>query len=251
MNDLIIKPKSVRLNKYLAWAGLGSRRGVEHLILSGQVIVNGNCIRNPAYRVNPEKDEVIVQGNPISTTFVPTYIMLNKPQGYITTAKDEKGRETVYKLVHPPVRVFPVGRLDRDSEGLLLMTNDGELAYRLTHPRYQIKKKYLVYLNHSVLPEQVRAFSTGIRLGRGPVVKGEIRFPHPGDRKTCLVTITEGKYRQIRRMFAALGLRVKYLQRIAIGPIELKDLPVGSWRYLTEKEITMLRQLVGLTNGNQ
>ncbi len=241
----------MRLNKFLAMAGIGSRRGVETLITSGQVKVNGRRIDHPGFRVNPQSDFIEVQGNPITVSYVPTYIALNKPPGYITTAKDEKGRNTVFKLVQTPVRVFPVGRLDRDSEGLLILTNDGALASRLMHPRYKVEKTYRVLLNHPLTPSQVHAFTSGVKIGPRTIVKGKLSFPNPANRKLCQVTIAEGKYRQIRRMFAALGLRVIALQRIQIGPIRLGKLPLGEWRYLTEKEIKALKKEVGLPHGNQ
>ncbi len=251
MHDRTSPNGDIRLNKFLAMAGIGSRRGVEALITSGQVKVNGRRVDHPAYRVNPQRDVIEVQGNPVTVSYVPTYIALNKPPGYITTARDEKGRQTVFKLVQTPMRVFPVGRLDRDSEGLLLFTNDGMLASRLMHPRYKVEKTYLVLLNHTITSQQVQAFTTGVKIGPRTVVKGQLTFPNPANRKFCQVTITEGKYRQIRRMFAALGLRVTALQRIQIGPIKLGHLPPGKWRYLSEKEIKALKKQVGLLHGNQ
>ncbi len=240
----------IRLNRFLAMAGIGSRRGVEEIITAGRVRVNGQVVTHPAFRVHPDSDDVVVEGNPVQAAVIPTYIALNKPVGYITTAQDERGRDTVFKLVQTPVRVFPIGRLDRDSEGLLLFTNDGELANRLMHPRWKVEKTYLVLLNRQMDSRQEKAFVQGVRIGGGRPARGALRFPQPGDRKFCEVTLREGRNRQIRRMFAALGLRVVALKRIRIGPVALGNLAPGEWRYLTEKEIAALKQEVGLNHGN-
>ncbi len=249
MNSLNAQPV-VRLNKYLATAGLGSRRSVEKLIASGQVRVNGKSIKDPAFPIHPRADEILVQGNPVVAEVVPTYILLNKPAGYVTTVRDEKGRSTIYKFIRTPEKVFPVGRLDKDSEGLLLLTNDGELAHRLTHPRYKIEKTYFVLLQRSMNAEQEAKFRQGVRIDRRGVARGRLSFPMPHNRKACLVTIQEGRNRQIRKMFAALKLRVVYLQRIQLGPIQLGKLRPGAWRYLTPKEVQSLKDMVGIANGN-
>lgn len=240
----------VRLNAFLARAGLGSRRAVESLIVAGRVRINGERVKNPAHRVVPGQDEVIVDGNPVYLTSVPTYIALHKPRGYITTAHDEKGRKTVFSLIRSPVRIFPVGRLDRDSEGLLLLTNDGELANRLMHPRYKVAKTYLVQVNRPVEPNVVEKFRSGVVIGGMYRVRGEVAFPRPRERKICRVTISEGRNRQIRKMFAAFQIRVTALIRLEIGPLKLGRLPAGEWRYLTKSEVLALKKMVRMADGD-
>jgi pseudouridine synthase len=172
--------------------------------------------------------------------------MLNKPAGYLTTAKDEAGRQTIFELVNHPVRVFPVGRLDRDSEGLLLMTNDGELAFRLTQARFEVPKIYQVWLDKGLRPAAVPQFRDGVLIDATHRARGELRFPKSNESRFCEVTIWEGRNRQVRKMFAALGYRVKALQRTQIGPLMLGKLKLGAWRYLTDKEIKLLKEAVTL-----
>jgi 23S rRNA pseudouridine2605 synthase len=234
------------LNRYLALSGLGSRREVEKLITEGLVKIDGQTIRSLATQVDPRHDEVSVRGETVRPVIMPTYVMLNKPVGYLTTAKDEAGRPTIFELVNPPVRVFPVGRLDRDSEGLLLLTNDGELANRLMHPRFKVPKVYRVWLNMPLRSEAAQRFRKGVLIDKTYQVRGELRFPTAGENRLCEVTIFEGRNRQVRKMFAALGYRVKALQRIQIGPLTLGKLKIGAWRYLSENEIKLLTKAVSL-----
>jgi pseudouridine synthase len=238
----------MRLNRYLAQCGLGSRREVEKLITRGEVKINGKGARDLATQVDLHRDEVAVRGESVRPVALPTYIMLNKPAGYVTTAKDEAGRPTIFSLVNHPVRVFPVGRLDQDSEGLLILTNDGELTYRLTHPRFKAPKVYRVLLNEVLRPAAAKDFREGVVIDEKHRVRGELRFPNANDRRLCEATIFEGRNRQVRKMFAALGYRVKTLQRIQIGPLRLGKLKLGAWRYLTDKEINRLKEEVGLLN---
>jgi 23S rRNA pseudouridine2605 synthase len=235
----------MRLNRYLAQSGLGSRREVEKLITRGEVIINGERVRDLATQVDLNRDKVVVRGENVRPVAIPTYLMLNKPAGYVTTAKDEDRRQTVFALVNHPMRVFPVGRLDLDSEGLLLLTNDGELAYRLTHPRFKVPKVYRVLLNEALRPAAAQQFRAGVMIDATHRVRGELRFPNANDYRRCEATIFEGRNRQVRKMFAALGYRVKGLQRIQIGPLLLGKLKLGTWRYLTEKEIAQLKEIVG------
>ncbi len=238
--------QKIRLNKYLAQAGLGSRRSVENYIFSGQVRVNGRRVTSPGHQVIPGKDSVVFDGNPVFVDIIPTYIALHKPKGYITTAKDEKKRETVFHLVHTASRVFPIGRLDRDSEGLLLLTNDGEFANRLIHPRYKVEKKYLVTLNKPAEKGLEQKFRDGVTIDKGILVRGTLEFDRSGSRKHAVVTIREGKNRQVRKMFARFGLRVTRLIRVQIGPLKLGALQSGQWRYLTDREIQQLKATTGL-----
>jgi len=237
---------TMRLNRYLAQSGLGSRREVEKLITRGEVKINGQRVRELATQVDLRRDDVVVRGESVRPVTVPTYIMLNKPVGYVTTAKDEAGRRTVFDLVKQPVRVFPVGRLDQESEGLLLLTNDGELTYRLTHPRFKVSKVYRVLLNEVLRTPDVQRFRDGVVIDETHRVRGELSFPNLKDQRLCEVTIFEGRNRQVRKMFAALEYRVKALQRIQIGPLLLGKLKLGTWRYLTDKEIKVLKAAVKL-----
>jgi 23S rRNA pseudouridine2605 synthase len=237
---------TLRLNRYLAQSGLGSRREVETLIRRGEVKINGKVVRKLATQVEVGRDEVAVRGESLRPLMVPTYIVLNKPAGYVTTAKDEAGRQTVFALVNQPVRVFSVGRLDLDSEGLLLLTNDGELTFRLTHPRFKVPKVYRVLLNEALRPAAAQNFREGVIIDETHRARGELGWPNANDHRLCEVTIFEGRNRQVRKMFAALGYRVKTLQRLQIGPLALGKLKLGAWRYLTDKEILQLKTAVGL-----
>jgi pseudouridine synthase len=238
--------RTIRLNRFLSQGGLGSRRQVEKFIVGGQVKINGQIVRTLAVQVDPERDEVAVSGELIRPVMIATYIVLNKPVGYLTTAQDEAGRKTIFDLVEQPLRVFPIGRLDRESEGLLLLTSDGELAHRLMHPRYKVPKVYRVYLNHPLRPAAAKKFQDGVVIDGKYHVCGELRFPRAGENRLCEVTIIEGRNRQVRKMFAALGCRVKALQRTQVGPLALGKLKIGAWRYLTPNEIHQLKKAVNL-----
>ncbi len=233
----------MRLNRYLALSGVCSRRHADVLISSGEVALNGKIMRTLGAQIDPGRDEIKVRGERVRAVDLPTYVMLNKPAGYVTTASDERGRATVLQLVRTPVRLFPVGRLDRDSEGLLLLTNDGELAFHLMHPRYKVPKVYRVLLHQAAAPNVIKKFLEGIKIDEFRPAQGELKFLK-GDRCLGEVTILEGRNRQVRRMFEALGCRVKNLQRIRLGPLALGGLRLGDWRYLNEKEITQLQQAV-------
>jgi pseudouridine synthase len=213
------------------------------LILSGEIVINGKSVRTLGTQIDPAHDEIKVRGERVHAVNIPTYVMLNKPAGYVTTASDEKGRPTVLKLVRIPVRLFAVGRLDRDSEGLLLLTNDGDLSYRLMHPRYKVPKVYRVILDRAAAPGVRSSFRRGIKIDNFMPAKGELKFLDR-DRRFCEVTITTGRNRQVRRMFEALGYRVKNLQRVRLGPLALGVLRPGVWRYLNNKEIAQLKQAV-------
>lgn len=231
-----------RLQKILSSAGVCSRRKAEEYLDAGRVTVNGKRAAL-GDKADPERDEVAVDGAVISRVAAHTYIMLHKPRGYVTTLSDEKGRKTVAELVADcGRRVYPVGRLDLDSEGLLLMTNDGELMQRLIHPSHEVSKTYHVYVYGQVQ-------GAAERLSRITDLEGEairpaqVKVLHRSDTTARLeITIHEGKNRQIRRMCAVCGLGVKRLRRVREHTLELGDLPVGTWRYLTEQEIAELRR---------
>jgi 23S rRNA pseudouridine2605 synthase len=240
----------MRVNRYLAACGLGSRRACETMIANGEVEVNGRRIDRLGVQIDPRADRVRVGGNEVRPETIMMYVALNKPAGYVTTARDEKGRNTILDLVKMPVRVYPVGRLDRDSEGLLLLTNDGELAFKLTHPRYKVARVYRVLLNARLREEHARQFRQGVRISASELVSGKLLFPYPGQRDICEVTIHAGRNRQVRRMFAALGYRAKGLQRVSIGPLQLGRLKIGAWRYLMPREVRQLQDAVKEPDGN-
>ena len=231
-----------RLQKVLSAAGICSRRAAEEYITAGRVTVNGE-VAALGRRADPERDDIRLDGRPVSGREEMVYLLLHKPRGYVTTLSDEKGRKTVAELVADcGKRVYPVGRLDLDSEGLLLMTNDGELMQRLIHPRHQVYKTYHVFVYGQVQ-------GAAERLSRITDLEGEairpaqVKVLHRSDTTARLeITIHEGKNRQIRRMCAACGLGVKRLRRVREHTLELGDLPVGTWRYLTEQEIAELHR---------
>ncbi len=237
----------IRLNRFLAMSGVCSRREADRLIEQGEVKVNRKTVRTLGVQIDPEHDEVRVRGNVTRAVHERAYVLLNKPAGFVTTVKDEQGRPTAVSLVRTPLRLFPVGRLDFDSEGLLLLTNDGELSHRLMHPRFKIPKIYRVLLSEPVEAEVARAFERGVKIDEeAKPVRGELRLSHPRDRRLCEVTIWEGRNRQVRRMFAKCGSRVKGLQRVQMGPLRLGKLQLGAWRYLTDDEIERLFEAVSL-----
>lgn len=230
-----------RLQKLLSSAGVCSRRASEQYILAGRVTINGR----PAVlgqRADPQRDDIRIDGAPLAPSPRLVYLMLNKPRGYVTTLSDEQGRPTVAQLVADAgARVYPVGRLDLDSEGLLLMTNDGALTQRLLHPSHEISKTYHVWVYGPVsgAAEKLAA----IRDLRGePIRPAQIRVLWQGEKTAeYAITIHEGKNRQIRRMCARCDLKVKRLRRVQEHTLELGDLPSGQWRYLTEKEVADLQ----------
>lgn len=233
------KQEPIRINKFLADCGVASRRGAEELILEGKVKINGK----PATlgdKVVPGKAKVEVSGRRVALkSRAHVYIMLNKPRGFVTTMSDEKGRKCVADLLRDvKVRVFPIGRLDMLSEGLLLFTDDGDFANRLTHPRYHIGKCYKVVIKGALTEENEKALSEGIELDGEKTAPAEVSVSEPKDGKqTVHITIYEGKNREIRRMCEALGIEVLRLKRERIGNLSLGLLPCGKYRYLTEKDI--------------
>ena len=218
------------------------------MIALGEVKLNGKRVSELGIQIDLERDEVWVRGEIIRPVSEPIYLMLNKPAGYVTTARDPEGRPSVLKLINVPLRVFPVGRLDRDSEGLLLLTNDGDLAHRLMHPRFKVSKIYQVLLNRPADEKVGKAFRSGVRIDESKPAKGELKFAG-ANRRFCQVTIWEGRNRQVRRMFSALGFRVKLLMRVQFGPLALGNLASGSWRYLRNKEVEQLIRSADFQKG--
>lgn len=228
----------VRLQKVLAQAGLGSRRTCDELVEAGRVRVNGERAR-PGQRVDPEVDVVEVDGARIGVRPGLVHLLLNKPTGVITTADDPQGRPTVVSLVPSEPRVFPVGRLDADTEGLLLLTNDGDLAHRLTHPSFGVEKEYLAEVEGTPSRGALRRLREGVDLEDGRTAPAKVSVL--GDR-VLRITIHEGRNRQVRRMCDAVGHPVRRLVRTRIGPLVDRDLAPGAWRALTQDEVRALER---------
>ena len=234
--------KEVRLQKMLADCGIASRRKAEEMIAAGEVRVNGS-IAKVGDKVDPKKDKVTVKGKPVESRAQDVYIMLHKPRGFITTMNDEMDRKCVAELVREiPERIYPVGRLDRDSEGLLLFTNDGAWMQRILHPSHEIEKTYEVTVAGAV--ENAAAELAAVRSVDGePIAPARVRLLRKGKETAELsVTIHEGKNRQIRRMCAAVGLHVKRLRRVREHTLSLGALPEGGWRELTADEVRAFEQ---------
>ena len=227
----------MRLAKYLAHGGVASRRLSERIIARGRVTVGGEVVTDPARDVG-DGDDVRVDGSPVGVEAREVWAV-NKPAGVVSTAKEPGARPAVVSLVESRARLYPVGRLDADSTGLLLLTNDGELANRLTHPRYEVAKAYRVELRRPPADADLRRLAEGVRLDDGPTAPAEVR--RLGERELEIV-LREGRNRQVRRMAEAIDNRVASLRRVRFGPIELGDLPEGAARPLTEEEIAALRQ---------
>lgn len=228
-----------RLQKILSSRGVSSRRGAEELICSGRITVNGR-MAVLGDGADPVVDEILLDGRPLPSKGENVYIMLHKPRGYVTTLSDEKGRKTVSELVDCGVRVYPVGRLDMDSEGLLLLTNDGAFANRLMHPKQEVDKAYEVWVtgHHAAAPALL---GRAIELDGYRIKKPGVKLLwEEGTKAKYKVTIHEGRNRQVRRMCEAAGMRVTRLRRVSEGKLQLGDLPLGKWRYLTEAELQML-----------
>ena len=235
------EPSGVRLQRVLAERGWGSRRVCEDLIADGRVTVNGE-VAVLGRRVDPEHDLVEVDGAPVGTRPDLVYYLLNKPVGVVTTAKDPEGRATVVELVPVEPRVFPVGRLDIDSEGLLLLTNDGELANRIAHPSHGVDKEYVVEVDGGrVAAGAIRSLRTGVQLDGMPTAPARVSQPSPG---VLRIVIHEGRNRQVRRMCAAVGHPVRRLVRTRIGPLRDQHLAPGEWRQLSEAELLSLQRAV-------
>ncbi|NLZ93936.1 MAG: rRNA pseudouridine synthase [Firmicutes bacterium] len=237
-----------RLQKYLSRAGISSRRAGEKLIREGRVKVNGKTVTQMGVTVDPAVDRVEVDNRPVKPAEQKEYIMLYKPVGFVTTLKDPYGRPTVRDLVQDVQRrIFPVGRLDLDTSGLLLMTNDGELANRLMHPSYGVEKEYLARVHDLPSAEVLRKLAKGVKLDDGLTMPAKVRLIK-GGRPTSLLSlsITEGRNRQVRRMLEAVNHPVVSLKRVRLGPLTLKGLKIGQWRRLTVSEVKAMKREVGL-----
>lgn len=237
-------PKTIRLDKFLSNAGIRSRRGIKQLLKNQIITINGKRITESGIRLDPYTDEVLLNGEKIQQSEA-VYFLLNKPMGYISTTADEHGRDNVISLIDTQERIYPVGRLDKDTHGLLLLTNDGELTHQLIHPKYHIPKVYRLLVAGDVDPRQITLFQTGVMLDDGITRPAETKIVSQGKDQTILeVTLHEGRNRQIRRMCEAVGLGLLDLQRISFGPLRLDGLKLGTYRNLTKEEIHSLKRAV-------
>ena len=237
------KDRKERLQKIMASAGVASRRKSEEIILQGRVTVNGRVVTELGTKVDPRRDDIRVDGQRIQAESY-IYIMLNKPRGVLSVMEDERGRSALGDLVSAPTRLYPVGRLDATSEGLILLTNDGALANLLTHPRYMHHKEYIALVNGRPSEKTLQAWQRGVLLDEKLTAPAQISVIRTVKDSTLLrIEMREGRKRQIRRVAALLGHPVRDLRRVRLGPLQLGSLEVGQWRYLTPKEIGQLESL--------
>lgn len=235
-----------RLQRVLAQRGVASRRAAEGLITAGRVQVNGRAITELGTRVNPNRDEIRVDGR-ILHPQRPRYILLNKPSGFITTVSDERDRWTVMDLVDIPERVYPVGRLDRATQGLILLTNDGDLAHRVMHPSYRVDKEYLAFTDKRPTESQLQRLRDGVEIDGRRVVPEEVRlFRESAEGVAIRVVIHEGLYHVVRRMMDAVGIEVTRLRRTRLGPLRVQGIPTGAWRDLSPGELVQIYEAVGM-----
>jgi len=235
----------IRLQKIISLAGIASRRKAEELILEARVKVNGITITELGFKADPEKSEITVNNKLISIKEEKIYIALNKPMGYISSRKDEQGRKTVIDILPIKDYIYPVGRLDYNTSGLLLLTNDGEVANTLIHPRYKIQKTYIVEINNFFSNDDIKDFERGLLLEDGLTLPAKVKILEREKQYTTLeITISEGRNRQIRRMFEFFGYNVTSLKRIRIGEIYLDNLQTGKFRYLSQNEIDWINKLL-------
>lgn len=234
-----------RLQKYMAGHGLASRRACEEIIASGRVKVNGRTITEMGYSVDPSRDRVEVDGRVLRKPEKKIYIMINKPRGYLTSLRDPGGRKIVTDLLNDVnERVFPVGRLDYDSEGMLLLTNDGDLAFRLTHPGHMAEKTYRVRMKGIPGRRELEALSRGMMLDDGMTAPARVSFIDDRDGNALIeISVTEGRNRQVRRMFEALGYEVLRLKRTSMGGLHLGELKPGQYRHLKDSEVKTLKNI--------
>jgi 23S rRNA pseudouridine2605 synthase len=233
----------VRLHKLLAEAGVASRRAAERLIVEGRVRVNGVPVVELGAHADPATDRIEVDGRPLPEAEPKRYVLLHKPRGYLTTREDPRGRPRVFDLVPDlGVRLHPVGRLDYDAEGLLLLTNDGALTFRLTHPRHGVRRVYHVLVAGHLGPDTLPSLQRGVVLEDGParVDRARLLDDAPAGRHWVELQLSEGRYREVKRLCRAVGLAVERLRRVAFGSLELGALPEGQWRELAAEEVERL-----------
>ncbi|SNR92611.1 pseudouridine synthase [Desulfurobacterium atlanticum] len=237
----------LRLDKLLSESGFGTRKEVKYLIKKGTVTVNGEQIKDPGFKVDPEKEKIEVNGEPV-IHIKDIYLILHKPAGYITSTKDKEA--TVMELISDVPRfekLFPVGRLDKDTEGLLFITNDGELAHRLTHPKWKVPKRYYVVIEGKLSENSKNLLEKGVKLGDFISKPAKVKVIKVHENTSEIeIEITEGKYHQIKRMLKKVGNPVIYLKRISFGTLKLGKLPKGEYRFLNDEEVKKLKKAVGL-----
>ena len=232
----------VRLNKYLADCGVGSRRECDRLIADGVVVVNGK-VAKLGMEVS-EHDQITVNGKRVGDKQKNYYLMLHKPKGYVTTVKDDLGRKTVMDLIDVNARLYPVGRLDYDTEGLLILTNDGDLANRLTHPRNEVNKTYVCRISGMLTDKERLQLERGVLIDGIKTAPARVRILKQDQHHTrCEVTIHEGRNRQVKKMFEAVGKEVEFLKRVAVGDLRLGGLKRGEYRFLNDYEVEYLKNL--------
>ncbi len=235
-----MEEESVRLQKYLANQGIASRRKCEEIILEGKVSVNDKIVKELGVKINPTVDKVTYCGKAVKKIENFVYILLNKPIGYVTTAKDQFGRDTVLDLVKVKERIVPVGRLDMYTSGALILTNDGDFIYKITHPKHEITKTYTVTLKGIIKDDAIEILRQGVKIDDYITRPAKVKILKKDEEKNLSrleITIHEGKNRQVRKMCEGVGSKVIALHRSKIGNIGVKDLKIGSWRYLKQDEI--------------
>ncbi|HCO18454.1 MAG TPA: pseudouridine synthase [Tissierellales bacterium] len=237
--------EGIRLQKYMALCGVASRRASEELIKNGQVQVNGKVVLEMGTVIDPDKDRVSVDGKTVKPEKRKVYIMLNKPVGIVTSLKDEKGRTVVTDLIEGvDERIYPVGRLDSDTSGLLLLTNDGELAFKLTHPSKRIFKKYIAIVEGLPNKGELERLRNGIKIDGRVTSKAKVKvLKNFGEDSILEIEIFEGRNRQVKKMCEAVNHPVKKLKRVAFGELQLGGLESGNWRYLNDEELAFIRSL--------
>lgn len=238
----------MRINKFIAASGVASRRKAESLVLEGRIRVNGEVIQDLSYQVDEENDRVTFDSEEISVrNEKPVYIMINKPEGYITSVKDQFGRKSVSDLVSDiKERIYPVGRLDYETSGLLIMTNDGDLTYKITHPKHEMDKVYIASVRGMISQEEKHNFENGLKIEDYITSKAKlkvIKYDKDKNYSVCKVTIHEGKNRQVRKMFQAINHPTMNLKRVQVGKINIGDLEIGKYRELTRDEVDYLKKI--------
>ena len=232
--------EEVRLQKFLANSGVCSRRKAEEYILQGKVQLNGKIVTELGTKINSEKDEVTFRGEKVENTINKVYVLLNKPIGYVTTTKDQFGRDTVLDLVKIKENLLPVGRLDMYTSGALILTNDGEFIYKITHPKYEIEKTYNVTVKGIITKEEIEKLENGVQIENyvsSPAKVRILKIDRDKDISRIEITIHEGKNREVRKMCASIGRKVLALHRSKIENLDVKYLKLGEWRYLSNKEV--------------
>ncbi|MCI0716163.1 MAG: rRNA pseudouridine synthase [Chlorobi bacterium] len=235
--------KLVRLNKFISNAGITARRKADELIFTGRVTVNMQTITEPGTKINPEKDTVKIDGEKVKPQSEIIYVVLFKPRGYVTTTHDDKNRPTVMDLIGLNTRLYPIGRLDYDTDGVLLLTNDGEFANMMMHPRHKVFKTYFAKLDKPIEEPDIKKLREGIIIDGRPTSRAKVRVIPNTDDMNIWISIHEGRNRQVRRMLESIGFTVQRLKRVEYARIGLEGLKPGEWRYLTPEELDQARKL--------